>query len=719
VAQVRTPLDDSGRRAAAVGEGARQGRQSLALAAGEGRLMRRLAACSLVMAAAALAVPSGAAAKITTLALPGSAPGEVKRPEAIAVEPDGDVVVVEAGNARGQRFTSAGASAMTFGGIGTSPGKLGDGGGFGMRLAIGLQGDYYVVVSTYINRFRPDGTFVGRWSTEDLPDPSLAGPIQGIAVLGAGDVYAVSRERVLRFSADGQYLGVWGLTNAAGAPAQGLDAAGAGDRLYVLAHDGAGARFVAAYDGAGAVLGRWSGGRRDPFSDAGTMEGITGIGLDAEGNVLAAGNSGISKFGPLGSYMGTWPPRVRDSIGPSFSSCGLYRTSYQLTGGLPSGARDVAGDAAGNLWFVEEGSALRRLDTEPDIPLDWGPEVGFLAPGMFVRLEAPDTVVAFGAPVRFEWDFDGDGTFEQDTGTVPRARHAYAQPGTYVARVRVTGPGGTVGQRAHTFTVRPWRPSFYKPDYVLTGEAALLDAQPSELSCSPIERYEWDLDGDGAFETDTGTSRFASARFARPGKNPVGIRVTREGGRVDTNVLHQSVYLMPPPGAVGVSINRGARYTNSRDVEVKLVWRRYMAWAMLSNDGGFKRGKTFAVAESIPWRLAPARSGRLPSVVYARFGTPIAEMPAITYQDDIVLDEVAPVVLDARAGGGELSLRARDRTSGVARMQIAPSPREPGRWLRFARRVQVPDAAAAAIVRVRDRAGNRSRWRAVEPRQPR
>ena len=47
--------------------------------------------------------------------------------------------------------------------------------------------------------------------------------------------------------------------------------------------------------------------------------------------------------------------------------------------------------------------------------------------------------------MKYEWDLDGDGTFELNTGTTPTATKTYAAPGTVNVRLRVTDDGGNVG----------------------------------------------------------------------------------------------------------------------------------------------------------------------------------------------------------------------------------------------------------------------------------
>jgi PKD repeat protein len=38
----------------------------------------------------------------------------------------------------------------------------------------------------------------------------------------------------------------------------------------------------------------------------------------------------------------------------------------------------------------------------------------------------------------YEWDFDGDGTYDLSSASSPLATHAYSQVGTYIAALRAT-----------------------------------------------------------------------------------------------------------------------------------------------------------------------------------------------------------------------------------------------------------------------------------------
>ena len=177
----------------------------------------------------------------------------------------------------------------------------------------------------------------------------------------------------------------------------------------------------------------------------------------------------------------------------------------------------------------------------------------------------------------------------------------------------------------------------------------------------------------------------------------------------------------PPAGPIGVSVNDGALYTNTPQVEVNAIWPRCSDKLTVSNDGGFKRARQFDVAESIDWVLASSGPERLPKTVYVRFGN-----ASQTFSDDIILDETDPSLTSVTAAsatprrapffvraGAFISVTtvASDRTSGVGRIQVTTDKRRPGRLMPYAKTVKSRINGNVIWVRVQDRAGNFSPWR--------
>jgi len=249
------------------------------------------------------------------------------------------------------------------------------------------------------------------------------------------------------------------------------------------------------------------------------------------------------------------------------------------------------------------------------------------------------------------------------------------------------------------------------PNPVLAASDVVLDASGStDADAGALVRHEWDLDGDGTFDRDTGPAPTTTTSYPALGQPQPAVRVTDEVGHTSTASVDVSVRRVPPLGFPGVSINGGDRYTNDPDVVVSVVWLPLASNVVLSNDGGFGDAQTFLVDTAVPWTLDSSGIERLPRTIYARFTG--ADGARETYQDDIVLDQTAPQLLRAtRVGRRRLRLRARDNVSGVARMQLATNRRRPGATRRYRRVTTLRATSRPVFVRVRDRAGNWSRWK--------
>lgn len=173
----------------------------------------------------------------------------------------------------------------------------------------------------------------------------------------------------------------------------------------------------------------------------------------------------------------------------------------------------------------------------------------------------------------------------------------------------------------------------------------------------------------------------------------------------------------PPPGPVGVSINRDARYTNDPHVKLSMIWPEGTSFASISNTPEFSAPKGIELAPLVSWLLADG-SSRKPKTVHVKF-----DDSGPTYSDDIVLDEFAPKIrsVSARAERGSstavLRIGATDRISGVARMQVSTRKSPRVTKAKFRKKfVMDLHVGHRFWVRVFDRAGNASRWKAVRVR---
>jgi hypothetical protein len=160
-----------------------------------------------------------------------------------------------------------------------------------------------------------------------------------------------------------------------------------------------------------------------------------------------------------------------------------------------------------------------------------------------------------------------------------------------------------------------------------------------------------DLTGTGVYTNPTvgtvsedGGSATSTFNFSitKPGFITMKFKVTSASGLTATTTANVSIVPLPPEGRlIGISINGGARYTNSQNVIVDLVWPDGVTSITVSNDGGFAPGtfKVVDLQEHIDWQLPPQAVIPLPAIVYARFGDSTSY-----FFDDIIVDSIAPVL---------------------------------------------------------------------------
>jgi hypothetical protein len=246
---------------------------------------------------------------------------------------------------------------------------------------------------------------------------------------------------------------------------------------------------------------------------------------------------------------------------------------------------------------------------------------------------------------------------------------------------------------------------------VLTGDPVELQSASFDPREGKVVRHQWDVDGDGDFDRESGAAKTVDVSYANPGDYSPRVRVTDEAGNTSVAVAQfpLRVRLRPPPGEPGISINGGDRYTNDRHVTVDVVWPPFSDAVRLSNDGGFADAQRFALRREIAWTLEPGRGDLTGRTVYARFP---GSDGGLTYTDDITLDQTIPVLRQASVASKVLTVKASDTISGLSKMQLARDRKHPRSWVDFKHRKTL-SGAPPLWVRVRDRAGNRSAWRAT------
>ncbi len=179
---------------------------------------------------------------------------------------------------------------------------------------------------------------------------------------------------------------------------------------------------------------------------------------------------------------------------------------------------------------------------------------GTLKPGVAYTFDAsgsstPDAGLG-GSVARFDWDW-GDGTATPNGG--PRAQHTFAADGT--PRVTVTvyddlGLSATASASATVFDQLPLVTLVATPATVQVGQAVRLDASGSSDPDGRIVEYRWDLDGNGSFETSTGTTpTVTTGGYPNPGLLTLSVKAIDDSG--GSSVKGVTVTVAAPPGGGG------------------------------------------------------------------------------------------------------------------------------------------------------------------------
>ena len=231
----------------------------------------------------------------------GAEPGQFNEPWGIAVDGQGNVYVADTWNHRIEKFDSQGKFLLQWGGFGDSrdqpdavPGLF-----YGPRgLAVDADGNLLVVDSgnKRVQKFSPDGQLLGQYGSQGGGDGLFSEPV-GIAVDSKGNVYVADtwNHRIQKFDGNMKYLSQWEVPGWVGEsvvnkPFLAVDAS---DNVYVTDPE---AHRVLKFSSEGQALATW--GRFG--NDARSVNLPLGIAVDGKGQVYVAdsGNQRITVYPP-------------------------------------------------------------------------------------------------------------------------------------------------------------------------------------------------------------------------------------------------------------------------------------------------------------------------------------------------------------------------------------------------------------------------------------
>ena len=108
------------------------------------------------------------------------------------------------------------------------------------------------------------------------------------------------------------------------------------------------------------------------------------------------------------------------------------------------------------------------------------------------------------AITNYAWDLDGNGSFETSTGANNVAQQTYTSGGTFPIRLQVTFSNASTATDVQLLTVNtlPEANFAWTPLPPVVGEpVTFTPAGSRDFGGGTITAYEWDLDGNGSYET--------------------------------------------------------------------------------------------------------------------------------------------------------------------------------------------------------------------------
>lgn len=246
--------------------------------------------------------------------------------------------------------------------------------------------------------------------------------------------------------------------------------------------------------------------------------GITGYEWD-----LGTGTFGPSTPGPATRPPDTFPVRGRYTIRVRVSDAG-----------------GVIGTASQDLIVSQAPTAVLGLPSPPK-------------EGHSAILSSAGSFDPEGTALSYDWDIDGDNDFDDASGATPSVFFPIGTSGPHTIKLRVTDGDGATGTTSGVLNVLPTIPPTAAitatPNPVVTGNPVAFDASGSSDSDGTVVGYEWDLDGNGSFETPGGASPVAGRAYPNPTVLSVGVRVTDNDGR--TAVARVPLTIQAPAGSGG------------------------------------------------------------------------------------------------------------------------------------------------------------------------
>ena len=164
-----------------------------------------------------------------------------------------------------------------------------------------------------------------------------------------------------------------------------------------------------------------------------------------------------------------------------------------------------------------------------------------------------------GTISKYEWDLDGDGSFETDTGTTSSATKSYATVQSITVKLRVTDNLGATSTVSHQLTVNsptnqaPTASFTMSPNPAQSGQAVSFNGSGSTDPGGSIQSYHWDF-GDGA----TGSGVTTQHAYSTGVTTTFTVTLTVTDNANGTGSTSHTLQVTPASGPAGSASSGGS-----------------------------------------------------------------------------------------------------------------------------------------------------------------
>jgi PKD repeat protein len=218
---------------------------------------------------------------------------------------------------------------------------------------------------------------------------------------------------------------------------------------------------------------------------------------------------------------------------------------------LPGGENEVTVRIADNAGNLAEAVSLFNISIFRAIA-DCGPTLGTAPLTVTYRSRG---IFTEGSIVRYRWDRDGNGSYDT-YDTVPRDySYTFNSPGAYNAVLEVQNNLGQIATDVCPISVELERPTVTASATPSNGSVPLevTFICQGQSPNGPIVLWEWDLDGNGAYEYSSSVSGTTTSSYDTVGEYPVTCRVTDSVGMSGVSGVIDTTVRPRPEGSPSVT----------------------------------------------------------------------------------------------------------------------------------------------------------------------